>query len=209
MKIFETILDLLFPTTCELCKNISKEYICEKCFKEIKDYIIKTNIRTTRFHLLKYKDFIRNEMILYKFYDKSYLYKMFCQIYIKDKNACEFIKNYDIIIPVPIHKKRMLKRGYNQSELIAKFLGEYFHIVVYTDVLKKQKNAKQQSKLKKEQRISNIKSVYKVENVQKILGKKILILDDIYTTGATANECKKTLSLAGAKEVGILTIAKD
>lgn len=58
-----------------------------------------------RFHMLKYEGIIRDKLIEYKFNDKPYLYRMFYEILIKDKNACDFLKGYDIIIPVPIHKK--------------------------------------------------------------------------------------------------------
>ena len=59
------------------------------------------------------------------------------------------------------------------------------------------------------ERKENIKGAFKIQNLQKIIGKKILLIDDIYTTGSTANECSKTLKLAGAKNIGVLTIAKD
>ena len=209
MKIIEMIFNLLFPVSCELCGSFKKKYICEECLKKLDTYVIKTNIRTRRYHLLKYNEFIREKMINYKFNDKAYLYKMFFEICINNKNACDFIKSYDIIIPVPIHKKRKKQRGYNQSELIAKQLASYLNIVFYKDILIKEKNVVAQSSLSKEKRIQNVKNVYKIKNKEKILGKKVLIFDDIYTTGATTNECKDVIILAGAKEVGIFTIAKD
>lgn len=159
--------------------------------------------------MLKYEGIIRDKLIEYKFNDKPYLYRMFYEILIKDKNACDFLKGYDIIIPVPIHKKRKSLRGYNQSELIAKKLSDEFKMPMYIDVLKKQINTIPQSSLGKKARKSNAQNVYKVDNMQKIKNKNVVILDDIYTTGATANECIKVLKDAGAYRVGIITIAKD
>ena len=208
MKIIDIALDFIFPPQCGICGKIGEGYICKKCYKEIKKYLYTEN-NGDIFYLLRYEDVIRTKIIDYKFNDKSYLYNMFCEIFVKNKNACEFLKKYDIIIPVPIHKNRKRKRGYNQSELIAKKLAKYFKIPIYTDVLIKTKNNLMQSSLNKKGRIKNIQNAYKIQNMEKIKQKSILILDDIYTTGFTAKECKKTLQSAGAKQVGIIIIAKD
>lgn len=126
------------------------------------------------------------------------------------KENIEFIKKYDILIPVPIHKDRMRTRGYNQSELIAKDLAyEIKNIKLENRVLIKTKNIIAQSSLNKKQRENNIKDVYQIKSVEEVINKKILLLDDIYTTGSTVNECAKILKEAGCKEVGIITIAKD
>ncbi len=83
------------------------------------------------------------------------------------------------------------------------------NIHIETQVLKKAKNNQPQSSLNKEQRRENVKNVYKVQNEVKIQNKEILLLDDIYTTGSTANECARMLKQAGCQTVGILTIASD
>ena len=137
------------------------------------------------------------------------MYNTFAKIILKNEKICGLLKKYDIIIPVPIHKKRKSLRGYNQSELIAKKLSDEFKMPMYIDVLKKQINTIPQSSLGKKARKSNAQNVYKVDNMQKIKNKNVVILDDIYTTGATANECIKVLKDAGAYRVGIITIAKD
>lgn len=209
MNFIKNALDFLFPPACGVCEKIGEGYLCKNCYQELQKYRIKTNIRTERFHLLKYEGIIREKMIAYKFGDKSYLYNLFYKILIDDKSACEFLKSYDIIIPVPIHKKRKWQRGYNQSELIARKISSELKIPIVTDVLKKQINTLPQSTLDKMDRAKNAQNVYNVENRLKILNKKVLIFDDIYTTGATAQECKKVLKIAGANKVGVMTIAKD
>ena len=162
-----------------------------------------------KMHILEYKDIVRKLIIQYKFNDKSYLYKTFVKIIISDKKAFDFIKSYDIIIPVPMHNKKKALRGYNQSELIAKELAKKAEIEIFTDVLKKVKNNKVQSSLNKEDRKNNVKDVYKLINKEKIYNKKVLIFDDIYTTGATIEACKKEILKANVKQFGILTLAKD
>ena len=210
-KLFEIVLDFFFPPACSICGKIYKGYLCEECKKEIEKYKIKTNIRSERFHLLVYEDLIREKMIQYKFYDNPYLYHFFYEILINDKSACEFLKSYDIIIPVPIHNKRRKERGYNQSALIAKEFSKNINELEYEDILIKKKNAIAQSTLNKEERLKNAIDMYKIkENKQDIIyNKNVLIFDDIYTTGATANECAKAIRGANSNKIGVLTIAKD
>ena len=209
MNFFDHALEIIFPPKCGICGKIGEGYICNNCYNMFVINKIYKNYNRERFHMLKYEGIIRNKLIEYKFNDKPHLYRMFYEILIKDKNACDFLKGYDIIIPVPIHKKRKSLRGYNQSELIAKKLSDRFKMPMYIDVLKKQINTIPQSSLGKKARKSNAQNVYKVDNMQKIKNKNVVILDDIYTTGATANECIKVLKDAGAYRVGIITIAKD
>lgn len=209
MNFFDYALEIIFPPKCGICGKIGEGYICNNCYNMFVINKIYKNYNRERFHMLKYEGIIRNKLIEYKFNDKPHLYRMFYEILIKDKNACDFLKGYDIIIPVPIHKKRKSLRGYNQSELIAKKLSDRFKMPMYIDVLKKQINTIPQSSLGKKARKSNAQNVYKVDNMQKIKNKNVVILDDIYTTGATANECIKVLKDAGAYRVGIITIAKD
>lgn len=161
--------------------------------------------------MYKYDGEIRELLLKYKFNDKSYLYQLFSQSISENKAAVNFIKKYDLIIPVPLHKKRKLERGYNQSELIIKkvIINNKPVDNVETDILKKRKNLKPQSSKKLEERINEINGAYFVKNMEKIENKKILLFDDIYTTGATTHECKKTLLEAGAKKVGIMAVAKD
>lgn len=145
----------------------------------------------------------------YKFNEKSYLYNTIINFIVKNEKLCGIIKSYDIIIPVPISKKREKQRGYNQSYLIAKELSRFLEIQLIDYCLYKFKDVIEQSKLNKEERKQNLKNVYLLKNEEKIRNKKILLVDDIFTTGATANECCKTLHQANIKEVSILTIAKD
>ena len=207
-------INILYPTQCVICGKICKDIICTKCLynTKIEPKIERYLDRNYEEHLylFKYDGKIRNLILDYKFNDKAYLYEFFLKIILKNKKICRKIKKYDIIIPVPIHKKRKLQRGYNQSELIAKEIAKRFEKLKYENkCLIKEKNTKPQSTLSKYQRIQNVKQVYKLQNVQKIYNKKVILFDDIFTTGSTANECAKILKQNGAKEVLIFTIAKD
>lgn len=215
MKILTRVLDLFFSPICGFCGKLNTKYICNECEKivnlEAINKIDSYNKNYNRhLYIFKYEGIIREKIIDYKFNNKVYLYRTFTEAVLKNKENIKFIEQYDFLIPVPIHKERKKVRGYNQSELIARILAdEIGKIKLQVDILKKDKNIVAQSTLDKKQRSENIKGVYKVINKQKIIDRKILLLDDIYTTGSTANECSKVLKEAGCKEVGIITIAKD
>lgn len=206
------ILELIYPKTCGMCEKISKSYLCNKCKLKLKR-ILKLNTITykdkyfdSHTYLFKYEEGIRDKLLKYKFRDYSYLYKFFSEIVI---NNCNLKSNYDIILPVPIHKKRKQKRGYNQSELIAKEIAKNINIEYSNKVLIKVVNTVPQSTLNQTQRMNNVLGIYKVTNSQMIDKKRILLIDDIFTTGSTVNECAKVLKQNGAQSINILTIAKD
>lgn len=200
--IFEKVLNLFFPIKCGVCGKIGLP-ICKECEESLKPYEINL-VQKDKFFIYKYQDIIRNLLLNYKFNDASYLANSFAYLIKNNKKIYSILKSYDIIIPVPLHKKRMNERGYNQTELIAKKLG----IPVETNCLIKAKNIKPQSTKTAKERQIDIKSVFAIQNVEKIKNKKLLLLDDIYTTGSTANECIKTLSKATNK-IGFLAIARD
>ena len=211
----EKIKQILFPSVCGICGKIEKEALCLSCKRKLNlpndANIIEVPNKYFSKHayIFEYEGTIREKLINYKFNEQSYLHETFANIIIKNKKICRFIKNYDIIIPVPIHKKRYKERGYNQTELIAYRIAKKLGISINTDILLKEKNNKPQSELTKKERAQNIQNVYRTQNEQKINNKAILIIDDIYTTGNTLNECSKMIKQAGAKEIAVLTIAKD
>lgn len=215
MHLINKLIELFYPKVCGICDKISSNDICPKCMKTLneikqcKKHIYLQKSYTTHMYIFKYNDIVRKNIIKYKFRDQAYRYRSFVKFIAKDKKICGFLKKYDIIIPVPISKIRKRQRGYNQSELIILELGKKVNIQVVTNILYKIRNTKQQSKLNKEQRKNNLKNAYKVKNSENIKNKKVLIFDDIYTTGGTVEECAKVLKVAGAYEIGVLTLAKD
>jgi ComF family protein len=213
---FEKILELIYPTTCGICEEINKEGLCQNCELKLKEYEINkiSYVKKQNFdvliNILEYKNLVRDKMIQYKFGDKAYLYKFFSKIILKNEKICRILKKYDIIIPVPIHKKKKSTRGYNQSYLIARELAKNIdNLQLEADILHKVVNTQSQSLLTKAEREKSIIGAFEVKNKEKIIDKKIILLDDIYTTGSTANECSKVLKQNGASEILVLTIAKD
>lgn len=128
----------------------------------------------------------------------------------------ENFKSYDTIIPVPISPIRKKERGYNQSLLIAKELVKQIHqkysnsnIQLDLKYLYKFKNIVPQSTLNKQDRLENVKDVYQLKNGEQLKNKKILLIDDIYTTGSTVSECAKVLKQTEVEKIDVFTIAKD
>jgi len=212
---FNHILDFLYPNVCGICDEINKNSLCTKCNKKLKQITkyklikYKNKFFDEHLYVFKYDGIIREKIIQYKFYKKSYIYKTFVKIILKNEKKYGFLENYDIIIPVPIHKKRKNERGYNQSCLIAKELGYNLCIEYMNNILYKKINNIMQSTLTQKQRIENVKNVYGIKNNKHIKNKKIILFDDIFTTGSTANECAKLLKKNGAKKILVLTLAKD
>jgi len=112
------------------------------------------------------------------------------------------------IIPVPLHPKRKKQRGFNQAQIIARELARLKGIECVDRRLVKIKNVPPQTFLRVEEREKNISGAFRVVHREKIKGKVVLLVDDVYTTGATIRECSSVLRDAGAKEVRALTLAQ-
>ena len=213
IKIIEFLLNIIYPNVCGICQTINKNSLCNECETKIEKEIVARvdsyNNKLKYFNKHEYRGKIRELLIDYKFNNKAYLYKTFSYVILNNPNIITFMNEYEVIIPVPIHKQRYNHRGYNQSELIAKEISKCLSTKFLSNVLIKTKNNSAQSSLNKIERFSNVKDVYKIKNINLIKGKKILLIDDIYTTGNTVNECSKVLKESGATEIGILTISKD
>ncbi|HEX3048929.1 MAG TPA: ComF family protein [Bacillota bacterium] len=116
-------------------------------------------------------------------------------------------QNINLIIPIPINHQKLMERGYNQAELLAKPLQRYLGISLKTNIIVRDKITRSQNELNKEERFSNIKDAFRVINSEALAQAKVLLIDDILTTGATASEAARILLRAGASDVKVLTLA--
>ena len=153
-----------------------------------------------------YTGFIRKMILDFKFSNKKYLYDFLSFKMVKAIKEFDVFK-IDFILYVPISFHRYLERGYNQSYLIAKQISNKTKIPLVKFCLVKIKNNKRQSELSVSDRMKNIDGVFKTIFDDIIKDKNILLIDDIYTTGATANECCRILKKAGAKKILLATVA--
>lgn len=234
---FFDLLNLIYPQACVLCGKVvgikdKYEWICSKCerrtFKYKKEkydesltpiiYESHNSILKNEkyfeglFYLYDYKSIIRMLILNYKFRDNSYISRFFASEILKSKKFNEIIARYDIIMSVPIDKKSESIRGYNQTALIFKYLSKYIdkkEIKICTDNLVKIKRTKRQSSLSGIEREKNVSGAFSLLRPAEIVGKSIIIFDDIYTTGSTINEISKLLKSNGAARVLAVTLAKD
>lgn len=116
-----------------------------------------------------------------------------------------FLKKSDVIIPVPLFWWKQLWRGYNQALLLAHEISEVCHIDI-TDIMLRRKHTKTQTRLDEDERRKNVHNAFTVKDNQ-IQHKKVLLIDDVLTTGATINECARVLKEAGAEKVYSLVAA--
>jgi ComF family protein len=114
----------------------------------------------------------------------------------------------DVVFPVPLHVKRLRQRGFNQAGLLAKVFGRKLGLPVRFNVLVRKYWTEPQTRLNREQRLENVKDAFQVPHPETVKGRRVLIIDDVYTTGTTLNECTKTLKTAGASEVHALTVCR-
>ena len=210
-------LNFIYPPICGICGKLNNDFLCKKCEiilkSQAKFEIIEnkynSNFYDKHLYVFQYQGLIRRLLLDYKFNEKAYLYKTFVNFLLKDKKIFNLLKTYDTIIPVPISKNRKKQRGYNQCLLLSKEISKILQIENNNNCLYKKKDILPQSTLNKEERGQNIKGAYEIKNIETIQNKRILLIDDIFTTGSTLNECAKVLKKANPNKIDCLTIAKD
>ena len=114
----------------------------------------------------------------------------------------------DLIIPVPLHPKRLRWRGFNQSVLLARQVSREYAIPLDPFVVYRNKETPPQTQLTEDERRKNVRGAFSLNDQKSVKGKRILLIDDVYTSGATVNECSRALKRGGAKEVYVLTLAR-
>lgn len=202
---------LLFPPKCVLCGKIltaSETDLCRSCRFDAPLFPAKN---PTLPYLAKwtalwyYEGNVRKSIILYKFYGRRSYAEAYGRM-LAMKILTEQ-PDFDLLSWVPISTFRRWKRGYDQVELVAKAVGRELGITPVSTLVKIRNNRPQSLQKSSAQRRANVMGVYRCSNPQDILGKKILLLDDILTTGATAGECARVLLTAGASEVFCAAVA--
>ena len=152
---------------------------------------------------IEYCDKSKVLVLSLKYYGNTYMSRYIAQV-MRDKLEFEQL-SADYIIPVPLHKKRMRIRGFNQAEKIASYLSEYTNIPII-DCVKRNRNTKRLYALNKFQREKELKNAFEVKGgSEKIIGKRIILVDDIFTTGTTVNEISKKLKIYSVDEIIVLT----
>lgn len=215
----------VFPKSCAICDSVieKEKLVCDECIKKIKfvkepkckkcgkqlinerdEYCGDCNKNHHLFvegvSAFEYTEEIRRAIYKFKYHNRRDYGSFFAwAIYENNKRKIEGW-NPDVIVPVPIYQKRRLQRGYNQAEILAEELSEYVKIPADMRCIIRQTDTKPQKDLTAAERKRNLENAFKiVDNVVKY--KKVMLVDDIYTTGSTVDACAKVLLSAGVREV--------
>jgi len=237
-KFKESILDLFFPKFCLGCKK-EGSYLCDDCralldINEFNYCLCDKPLRIPHTQLtgkcsrcsekslsglyfaLPYKENPLTKKLIYQFKYQPYLKdlaKTLASILIEHfilsgKNTDDIWKN-SILIPVPLSKDKFKERGYNQSEELSKELSKVLQIPVILNNLIKTKSTKAQAESTKSEREKNLQGGFIVKNPSAIAQGRVFLVDDVYTTGSTLNECAKILKESGVKQVWGVTMARE
>lgn len=221
---FNVILDFIYPPFCYLCDNkleTKEEFFCKICWnkqKKIKDIYLHAEKMpyipgpvkwiSGSFACFEYSEITQEFIHFFKYKKFNELSNTFAaELADVLENAVTNIQ-FDLLASVPLHKKRLKERGFNQAELIAKSLSEKINIPYSSNTLVRPRYTKPQAKMSREERIKNVKDAFRLGDSQLLKSKIVLLIDDVLTTGSTMNECARLLRLGGAKEVYSLTITR-
>ncbi len=220
------LLTLIYPSDCVMCKRLLRkneryvcgecrvkvEYIagvtCMKCGKEVTDreqeycQDCSKHIRTyiKGFPAMEYKEPVSDGLWEFKYNNMRSYGRYFASEIVKAKGKDIKMVNPEVLIPIPVHKSKLIKRGYNQAELLADELGSMLNIPVEKDILKRTINTLPQKELDNQERENNLKKAF-VCGDKIVKYNKVMLVDDIYTTGATIEACAGALKNAGIKQI--------
>ncbi len=216
--------DFILPRFCVHCTkklNVDENFICSACYEDIKSpdsHILASEFRR-KFDEKKLVSGFASAFIFEKdsavqsiIHSLKYNQNFNIGIYCGKLAAIELQNelnswNGDLIVPVPLHSLKKAERGYNQSLYIAKGISSVNNLPVFSKVLERIRFTKSQTTMNMEERQKNISGAFRCKKVKQISGRRIILVDDVITTGATTNEAASALLEAGAEKVFALSAA--
>lgn len=201
-----TRLRLIADPMCAVCGypfdfGTEGEMLCGSCLREAPPFARARAV-------LVYDDASRPMILQFKHGDHMHHVRSF--IPMMQRAAGPMITDSDVVVPVPLHRWRLLRRRYNQAAVLAKELADIGGGKYMPDILQRRRATRSQGHLGFRARYRNVKGAFSVapEKSTVLTGKTVLLVDDVYTSGATIKECAKVLSAAGAAKVNVLTLAR-
>ncbi len=227
--IIGNILNLLYPPRCYGCTRsldvFSREVLCAACAEDIKQRSWLSNrVVTCHSHensplpnhyfdalhyVSAYEGVIRECMHNFKYKGRLMLERVFGKLLVEYAERYLDTKNVDWIIPVPLHRIKKKERTFNQAEVLASIVARRFNVRMLRHSLIRIRMGQPQVALPKQKRVAGIRNSFMVRHPYILRHRNILLIDDVFTTGATANECARVIKEAGAKRVEVLTLAKS
>lgn len=201
--IFDSLLNIFFPPVCPVCskKIEANGCLCPDCFSNLHFVVDNSSARSSA---VVYNEISKQLILSFKYGDRLDLTPLLSRLMYNSGAAV--LQGADVLTCVPLHWKRMLVRKYNQSALLAKGLSELSGVPSNPFLLKRVKSTKKQGTRK--ERFENVKNAFELNSGFSVLEKTVVLIDDVFTTGATARACANVLEKGGAKEVRLLTFAK-
>lgn len=218
--IIDTALELVYPRSCCVCASRIKPpesgSLCVTCYKKIRfnkplfaASAGMSGYYFDRFHsVAAYEGVMRECIHRFKYNGMLSLESLFAML------TADYAEKYidknilDIIVPVPLHRTKLRERSFNQAAILASSLSRKLKIPCISNNLTRIKAGMPQIDLPKRGRLKDIKGAFKAKRPALLKGGSILLIDDVFTTGATVNECSKVLKLAGARYIEVLTLAQ-
>jgi len=215
MGFLSAVLDILYPPRCVFCRRIvrsAKENICPRCDARLpftgSSASQKGDFFSACISPLYYEDDVRESLLRFKFNGAAAYADAYGRLiaeYIRTEGGLDF----DCISWVPLSRKRYKQRGYDQALLIATAIADEIGTTVISTLEKRVDVAKQSTMGSAEKRRANISGAYTVPDPKLVAGKRILLIDDIITSGSTLSECARMLRQAGAAKVICATVARS
>lgn len=216
----EAFLRLFFPEKCGVCEaflELSERHLCRSCLGQVRSLKYdpseglseqKDSCWDHAWAICRYEEPVKTLMAAVKFSKKRGLLKVFEHEMQGALQALTGDHPFDALVPIPVCKQTLLEREFNQAELIAKMASRITGTRLQTGWLKKNHPTPCQSHLRRDERLANLHGAYRVAAPNRATGKSFLLIDDIFTTGATAHEAARVLKAAGAARVDIFTLAR-
>lgn len=217
---WEAVLDFFYPPLCVLCRerlSRKEKVVCSRCWARVERWegeVPRDGARLVKpvYTACIYqsqpgeedKEPMRGIIHNLKYRNKKSLAKPLGKMMVE---ALDRSLLPEVIIPVPLHPARKRERGYNQSELLAREVGIHLNLPVMNQVLKRIKNTPSQTGLARDKRLENMRGAFRIKDASAVREKKVLLVDDVTTTGATLEACGEALVLAGAKEIRAVVAA--
>lgn len=215
MKWMDAVLDLLFPPKCPFCHRLlakGEVGFCAKCQAELPWALGKQGEQKPEFTAgcvspLYYREGVRQAVHRFKFYGRAEYAKVFAPLMAQSVRDNWPEENFDLVTAVPLHWRRRRARGYDQAQLLAEEVGRLLGVPAQVTLKKIRHTPAQSGQSDHEARRVNVLGAYDV-NGKEFAGERVLLVDDVVTSGATLSECARTLRTGGVKEVRAVTLAR-
>ena len=226
MNWIKDLISLLFPRYCKVCRRRlmhSEQHLCVSCLLELPRTHYEQNPENVLMqHFMEWPEVVRATAYFHyykegrysnlihhlKYYDHPEVGTFLGRLAATELRGSGFFDDIDLIIPVPLSKKKLRQRGYNQSDYIARGISEVTNIPLRTDCIVRTVDTDTQTHKSQDERWKSTKGIFQVTNPEVLKGKHLLLIDDVTTTGATLHACSSALLTLPSIRVSIFALAK-